>query len=286
MILGIDLASHQGPSYDFARARREGREFAIVKASGGHTYRNEYLDRQVANARGAGLLVGFYHYMGEPTSGGGDVDREFANFRDAVRPHAIPGTTLWLDVEEWPASFGYRGYIGDFVDRFATLCEAEFGCPCGVYTGTYYIVGTGMLQDTRLARLPLWIASWQDVVPGPQYLQPWDRAAVWQNDAYTIVAGQQTDTDVFFGTREDLQALGIPFAGGAVAEAISGGVPVTGEARADGAMSPIRVTFDNPHEPGFGIPYKVAVWVYNPDTHEFYQGEWEMGEYKPWVKLG
>src|SRR5205814_6763903 len=110
--------------------------------------------------------------------------------------------------------------------EFARLVEAEFGCKCGVYTGTYYLVGNNLTGDGRLAALPLWIASWQDVVPGARYLTPWERAAVWQNDAYTVVAGQQTDTDVFFGTRQDFEALGVPYAAETVTALIADGVGV------------------------------------------------------------
>jgi len=282
---GIDLASHQG-RYDFATAKREGREFAIIKVSGGHSYQNPERDQQITRAREAGMTIGLYHYMFEASSGGGDVAREFANFKAAAQPYALPGTTLWLDCEDWPSMIGFTGSVCQFILDFAALCRAEFGCPCGVYTGSYYILGTDMRGDRRLATLPLWIASWQDVVPGSQYLAPWDRAAVWQNDAYTTVAGQQTDTDVFFGTREDFQALGVPFVAATVTDQIAKGINVVGEPHPDGMLSPVTATFLNPDEPGQGIPYKLGLWVWNPEERKHYYGEWEMGAYKPWQELG
>lgn len=286
MMRGIDLASHQGPDYDFPKAKREGYEFAIIKASGGHSYKNPYLEQQVAGARAAGMAVGLYAYMFEASSGGGDVAREFANFRDAAKPYATPGTTLWLDCEDWPSMIGFTGSVAQFILDFAEMCKAEFGCYCGVYTGTYYILGTDMRGDSRLAKLPLWIASWQAVPPGAQYLAPWSKAALWQNDAYTVVGGQQTDTDVFFGTREELQALGVPFAVPVISDLIDKGINVTATTHPDGMLSPVVATFENPHDGGQGIPYKLAMWAYNPQDGQHYYDEWEMGEYKPWVKLG
>lgn len=87
---GVDLASHQGPHFPFGRAWDDGYCFAFIKATGGHRYVNEYLGVQVLQARAAGFRVGFYHYFGEPSSGGGDIVRETANFIGAVR-RAIAG---------------------------------------------------------------------------------------------------------------------------------------------------------------------------------------------------
>ncbi|MEO5964521.1 MAG: GH25 family lysozyme, partial [Candidatus Limnocylindrales bacterium] len=111
-ILGCDLASHQGTTFPFDRAYRDGYEFALIKASGGHSYRNEYLGVQVAGARAAGMLVGFYHYLFEPSNGGGDIRREAQNFIESVAPYVQPGSTFWLDVEEFPASVGFEGDLG------------------------------------------------------------------------------------------------------------------------------------------------------------------------------
>lgn len=55
--------------------------------------------------------------------------------------------------------------------------------------------------------------------------------------------------------------------------------------RADGLMSPIKAEWLNDKDGGTGIPYKMAMWAYNPDDQGHYYSEWVEGEYQPWVKL-
>jgi GH25 family lysozyme M1 (1,4-beta-N-acetylmuramidase) len=205
-IKGVDIASHQGPDYAYP----DWAEFAVPKATGGHSYVNPYLNQQVKNARARGLEVGFYHYMFEPSYGtaanpsGGDVVREAANFIQAVELVKRPGDTLWLDVEEYGKTVGYAGYLGDWCVQFCDLVGAHFGCTVGIYTATWFLLPNGMQGDSRLARYPLWFASWQDEPPGAAYLKPWTGMTMWQFNADGV------DKDLFYGTREDWRARGIP----------------------------------------------------------------------------
>jgi GH25 family lysozyme M1 (1,4-beta-N-acetylmuramidase) len=212
-IKGVDIASHQGPDYAYPNWA----EFAVIKATGGHSYVNPELNAQVKNARARGLEAGFYHYMFEPSYGtaanpsGGDVQREAANFIQAVELVKRPGDTLWLDVEEYGKTVGYVGYLGDWCVQFCDLVGAHFGCTVGIYTATWFLLPNGMQGDSRLARYPLWFASWQDEPPGAAYLKPWTGMTMWQFNADGV------DKDLFYGTREDWRARGIPAAAAPVA---------------------------------------------------------------------
>lgn len=197
---GVDIASHQGPNFAYP----EGTAFALIKASGGHTYRNEYLAAQVAGARARGIEVGFYHYMFEPTAGGGDMKREAANFIEACRPHVRPGATFWLDVEEFPEAVGFDGDLGGWIVDFCAQVERAFGCVCGIYCATWFLEPTGLWNDQRLAAHPFWMASWQTKVPASKFMAPWNALTVHQYNA------QGWDKDRFYGTIEQFRALGVP----------------------------------------------------------------------------
>lgn len=283
-IRGIDLASHQSASFPFGKARSLGFEFCIIKAAGGHTYKNEYLAQQVAGARAADMATAFYFYMFEPSVGGGDVAREAANFIAAVRPHWQPGNSLWLDVEEFPQTVGFTGDLGGWIVQWCDAIEAEFGIVPGIYCATWYLLPTGLANDARLRKYPFWCASWQDTPPGGDFIKPWDKITVWQYDAYfRDVTGADLDCNKFFGTKEEFIALGMPAVESAVsspAEAIGGALH-----RADGFMDPIKVEFYDAQEPGAGIPYYMALKAYNPDTGAHYQKEWVEGVYQPWALL-
>lgn len=58
MIKGIDVSAYQ--SSDYATS---GYDFVIVKATEGRTYINPKQSAQAARARGAGLVLGFYHFL-------------------------------------------------------------------------------------------------------------------------------------------------------------------------------------------------------------------------------
>lgn len=203
---GVDIASHQG---DYTYPTNPA--FAIIKASGGHDYRNPLLGKQVANARAKNIVVGFYHYQFEPSYGtpgnpsGGDVRREVENFIEAVRPHVQSGSTFWLDVEEYPKTVGLsNAVLPAWIAAFCDAVEAAFGCVCGVYCATWFQVPTGLTHATQLRKYPYWMASWQEAVPAAQYMAPWDHLTLHQYDATGI------DKDRFYGTREEFLALGVP----------------------------------------------------------------------------
>lgn len=90
MIHGVDVSAYQ-PDFDFAAARREGFEFAFVKATEGSTWRSPNYRDQMARARAAGMLVAAYHYVR-----GEDVRGQLANIERMVEP----GTPVLLDVED------------------------------------------------------------------------------------------------------------------------------------------------------------------------------------------
>jgi hypothetical protein len=203
---GVDISSHQR-EYTYPTNP----DFAILKASGGHDYRNEYLPAQVASARARGIVVGYYHYMFEPSFGtpgnasGGDVAREVDNFIAAVRPYVEPGTTFWLDVEEDPATVGLsNSVLPAWIAAFCDTVEREFGAVCGVYCATWYQTEFGLTHATGLRKYPYWMASWQEQVPSAQRMAPWEGLTIHQYDA-TVV-----DKDRFYGTREEFLALGVP----------------------------------------------------------------------------
>lgn len=199
-MLGVDIASHQGPNFAYPAWAR----FAVIKASGGHTYKNPYRGAQAANARAAGKKVGWYHYFLEPTSGGGNMQLEATNLRDAILPYVQAGDTIWLDVEEWLSSVGLSGDVGALIDEWCDMVADFFGCQVGIYCATWYLVPAALTEDQRLAKRPFWMASWQDALPGEAARAPWKVVTIWQFNA------DEVDKDRFYGDEAAWDALGVP----------------------------------------------------------------------------
>lgn len=62
-IFGLDISHHQGDNPDLARARAEGIEYVILKATEGNGFVDRRFAQNLKRARDAGLLVAAYHYQ-------------------------------------------------------------------------------------------------------------------------------------------------------------------------------------------------------------------------------
>lgn len=58
MLRGIDVSAYQSSTYS-----TEGLSFVFIKATEGRSYTNPKLSAQTKDARDAGLVVGFYHFL-------------------------------------------------------------------------------------------------------------------------------------------------------------------------------------------------------------------------------
>jgi GH25 family lysozyme M1 (1,4-beta-N-acetylmuramidase) len=65
VLFGLDISHHQGdlPQTWFHRAKSEGIEFCIIKATEGATFVDSRFAQNLSRARAAGMLVAAYHYQ-------------------------------------------------------------------------------------------------------------------------------------------------------------------------------------------------------------------------------
>lgn len=267
-MLGIDLASHQGPDFPFAQAYREGYRFATPKVSGGKRYRNEHRANQIDGARAAGMQVAAYHYMWENTDLSGTPEEEFENFKAALGNRYTDETQLGLDVEDDVATFNPQPNMAEWIMRFQDLCAAEYGRYPVLYLGTYFIAAHD-LYDPTLTRSPLWLASWQDAVPAPNYWLPWHELKIWQFASQATVAGRfPIDVDKFFGTGMEFGQLGK-----------IGTAPTN--------PSPIITPEVNwgPDSKGRVVHHSETILVVNDDTKSTYLGIRIDGNQLPWQEI-
>ncbi|MEU4150828.1 GH25 family lysozyme [Streptomyces sp. NPDC026659] len=90
LIKGVDVAAYQSSTYDL-----KGLDFVFVKATEGTSYANPKMPAQVARAREAGLVTGFYHFQRK-----GNPEAQAAYF--VSRAGARPGEILACDWESAP----------------------------------------------------------------------------------------------------------------------------------------------------------------------------------------
>lgn len=200
MIFGVDISSFQS-GLDLSQVRREGFDFAIMKATEGATYVNPAFASQLGAARAAGLIVAAYHYVTNDP-----VAAQVAN----VSGHVPAGLPVIPDAEK---GAGTIGNIRAVVDG---LRAAGHVVPL-LYLPQWYWDSIG---SPSLAGLPpLWSSKYPSTNPAPaSTLYQRVPGSYWagygglpvmllQFADSAQVAGQQVDASAFGGSPDELAAL-------------------------------------------------------------------------------
>lgn len=205
MIWGYDV-SHYQPNFDHARARREGFEFAILKATEGSSFVDNRFRRHLDAARGAGMLVAAYHYV----RGSSSAAAQAAHIGRIV-PRDVP---VILDVEAG------GGGIGLTRDLNARLNAMGYRTPL-LYLPKWYWEQIGRPDMRGLPHL--WYSRYASK-QGGYATDIYNRSAGWFaqhwagygglpveilqfSDQSTIAGNTPTDANAYRGTREQLAAL-------------------------------------------------------------------------------
>lgn len=212
-LLGVDTSNVQGYVLDAARAKTEGVDFAIFKASQGLTFNDAYLRANRDAAQKASMPLGAYHYL---ESGHGDLQaKHYINYVNANGGFQQIGA--FVDFELQSANVGPSAADGQaFVSTFHAL---EPGKPLLFYTGAWYI--NGYVGGTHVfSNLPLWVSAYvggaglardlaKHVTPG--FFVPfggWTHYALRQFTSTATVAGRSpVDASIYPGTLAGLKQL-------------------------------------------------------------------------------
>lgn len=205
MIWGYDV-SHYQPNFDHARARREGFDFAILKATEGNSFIDNKFRRHLDAARSAGMIVAAYHYVRGNVSAASQADHIARNV-----PRDVP---VILDVEDG------GGQIGVTRDLNGRLNAMGFRTPL-LYLPEWYWKQIGSPSLRGLP--PLWYSrypnnnggsasgiynanrAWLDAKWGGYGGLP---VEVLQFTSSATIAGTYpTDANAYRGNREQLAAL-------------------------------------------------------------------------------
>lgn len=205
MIWGIDISHYQG-NFDLGRARREGFDFAILKATEGHTYTDPWFSRNLAKARDAGLLVAAYHYQREESAAQWQADHI-----EATVPKGVP---VILDVEHGGGGVALTRQLN------AELNRRGYRTPL-LYLPAWYWRQIGSPDLSGLP--PLWYSRYANYEGGAAsaiyqrnadwFAQHWDGygglpVAVLQFTSSATVAGHTpVDGNAYRGTRQELAAM-------------------------------------------------------------------------------
>jgi GH25 family lysozyme M1 (1,4-beta-N-acetylmuramidase) len=202
VIDGPDVSSYQHPygaKINWRAVSKTEKDFAIVKATEGTSYRNPWFWRDYDGARRAGLVRGSYHFArpGYPLV---TTARRQANYYVKHIGNVRTSNTLppALDLE-WTGGLG-RGALVTWAQLFLLQVRKLTNRTPLIYT--YPSFWTGALGDPEaLARYPLWMASYS----GPAD----DSATLWQYTSGAHVDGirGRVDMTVFTEPTEEWDSL-------------------------------------------------------------------------------
>lgn len=172
-------------SYQSATPSTAGLSFAIIKATEGASYTSPHMASQVAAARKAGLLVGFYHFL-HP----GNVAAQAAYF--VAKAISVEGDTLWVDWENGSAGHASCAEKDAFIKEVKRLRPTH---RVGLYCNSSFWKS---IDVTAYAGDALWIADYSHPAGSPPI------EAKWVIHQYTSTP---VDTDVAaFASKADMES--------------------------------------------------------------------------------
>lgn len=201
-VLGFDISHHQGVKTvdQFRQARAGGFEFVYIKATEGDTFVDPAMVQNAANARSAGLLVGFYHFARFLQLNRDDAFREAKNFLGH-----IPGLAGFL-----PPMLDDESGSGDHTQTAIDfLSFVLFFSGCSDPTAGLYSYGPFFRSHYKPAKIQAyltWLAQYSNTLTPPA---GFDRPDIWQYTSTGAVPGIGTkiDCNKFDGTSAQLKTL-------------------------------------------------------------------------------
>jgi GH25 family lysozyme M1 (1,4-beta-N-acetylmuramidase) len=192
-VRGVDVSSWQHPGQaeiDWHEVVDAGYSFAMVKATQGTNYVNNWLSRDLDDARAAGLLVGAYHYLEVNVSPQDQAGHFIGSLIGQVLEMGV-----WLDFEPGAVQAGTAQMA-----LTGFLTEVDKTRPgCGLYCDLAWLE---TLKAAYISIPRLWLADWAPTEPHHGQL-------LWQEGQKEVkgIAGP-VDVDVC----DNVRALNIPTA--------------------------------------------------------------------------
>ena len=189
---GIDVSHHQR-RINWRAVKRDGVQFAFIKATEGGDWTDPHFQRNWANAREAGVIRGAYHYY-RPQTHSAVQARHFLR-RVNLGKSDLPPV---LDVEATDGVSNETLRRG--VRNWLRIVEEETGKRPILYVSRRF----APRLNGDFGDYSLWIADYRGV--GPSVPGGWRRWTFWQHSERGRVDGiaPRVDRNWFRGTRADL----------------------------------------------------------------------------------
>ena len=199
-VWGVDVSAYQG-NVDWTELRRQGVEFAFIKATEGSGMADRCFEENWKNAQTAGVPAGAYHFFSYDSPGETQAENFMAQV--PVTPGALPPVVdieFYGDKAQNPPD---RETVREILDPLLERLESHYGQKPILYVTyrTYKLYIQGEYEDYSL-----WVTR--------PLLAPLDKDwTFWQYSHSARLSGyegkeERIDLNVFRGSLEELKALG------------------------------------------------------------------------------
>ena len=190
---GIDVSEFQG-DIDFESVRADGIDLVYIKSSQGTDFVDPYFEQNYEGAKGAGLLVGVYHFVTADTVSEAEAEAEF--FAETISGKEIDGK-LAMDFEE------FTGLSNEEVNAISLAFIEELqrltGKEIVIYSDAFNATN---VFDEALTEYSLWVAEYGVEEPSDDVI--WENWAGWQYSDTGQVSGISGNVDLDYFTEEML----------------------------------------------------------------------------------
>lgn len=193
-INGIDVSTAgQGGNFNWA-AYKGKIGFAGVKVTEGTGYADPNAGRNIAGARGIGVVPMGYHFLHAGQDGATQAEKFLSRAKAAGLK---PGDLIAIDAED--------GGLDGLPAAHLAVAAQEFTAELQVHFRAFWPVlytEISLVSSFRLGDCPLWLAN-----PSGAKITS---AGPWKQVSFEQVGQRGVDTDVFYGTAAQLAKLAIP----------------------------------------------------------------------------
>ena len=184
--LGIDISAWQ-PNVDFAKVKKDGYDFVILRAGYGRemSQKDSCFEKHYKNAKAAGLKVGAYWYSYA-------VDAADARKEASVCMECLKGKVfeypIYFDLEESSQIKKGKAFCSGLITAFCDALIAKGWC-AGLYMSRSPL--STVVDASIKKQYPIWIAEYS--VSAPKYTGEY---GMWQYSSLGSVAGITGNVDM------------------------------------------------------------------------------------------
>ena len=190
-VFGIDISTWQR-GYPYAKAKKEGVKFAILRAGYSFSKDNQF-DTHYKNAKAIGWGVGAYWYTYAESVA--EAKKEVAKFLSVIKGKTFE-YPIYLDIEDRSIRKLSRSTLNEIVKVYGEAIE-KAGYYFGVYSN-YDWYKNVISGSTLNKRYDWWVASWTKTMPTGVNAGMWQFGGSSNALRSPKVAGVVTDQDYAF----------------------------------------------------------------------------------------